>query len=153
VNARSYWIIGSIILLLTLVSRGAAQEPPREATDAAKAGLSAFLNRIPRDALEQFGFSKDDSLAQCYLGNPFQLHTISPSALSKYRPEDTVSSIVSRTKMWYFPVMLGDEVKGILVIDKVDNRWEAVSFGYAELARKLSKIRQQWPKRGMRYHT
>ena len=32
------------------------------------------------------------------------------------------------------------------VIDQVDNRWQAVSFGYAELARKVTRVRKRWPK-------
>ncbi len=119
---------------------------PQKATAVAKAELISFLNRIPPDAFEQFGFSKDDELSQCYLGKPYQLHTISPSSLSKYQPGDKLNSITAKTKMWYFPVMLGDEAKAILVIDQVDNRWEAVSLGYAGLARKLFGMRRQWPR-------
>jgi hypothetical protein len=131
---------------MSLASQSIAQVDLQKATDVAKAGLIAFLNRIPRDTVEQYGFSKDDELSQCYLGKPYQLHTISPSSLSKYQKGDTLNSITSETKMWYFPVMLGDEAKTILVIDQVDNRWEAVSLGYAELARKLSRMRKQWPR-------
>ena len=145
-NKRTYGIINFIIILLALASQGVAQEPPQKVTEAANKGLSAFLNRIPPDKAQEFGFSKHDQLAQCYLGNPLQLHAISPSALSKYQPGDTISSIISSTKMWYFPVMLRKEAKAILVIDQVDNRWEAVSFGYTELARKLTRVKKQWPK-------
>ena len=127
-NKRTYRIIPFIIILMSLASQGAAQAPPKEVTEAANKGLSAYLNKIPPDQAQEFGFSKDDRFVECYLGNPLQLHTISPSALSKYQPGDTLGSIMSSTKMWYFPVMLGDEAKAILAFARVFKPWSLLIF-------------------------
>jgi hypothetical protein len=146
VKTKEYWTLICLFLFVSIASQGAPRAAPPEVVNAAREGLHPFLKRIPRDAMQDYGFAKDDPLDQCVLGRPFLVHTITPNAINKYQAGDTVGSIISRTNMWYFPVLLKGEVKAILVLDRIDNRWTAVSFGYAELAHKLSKLRKQWPK-------
>ena len=43
-----------------------------------------------------------------------------------------MSSILTVTDMWYFPVMIQNEIRCILVVDYMDGKWQAVSLGYAE---------------------
>jgi hypothetical protein len=46
---------------------------------------------------------------------------------------------------WYFPVKNNDKVCAILVIDWMQDHWEAVSIGYAGLARELDQMECAWP--------
>lgn len=58
-----------------------AETAPEEIMDAAKNGLHAFLQRIPQDNLENYGFTPKDPLAKAYVGIPFRVYTITPSDL------------------------------------------------------------------------
>lgn len=140
-KTRTICILLCMAILLSAASEGIAEEA---IIKAAEKGLQPFLNRIPQGELEQFGFAKGDSLEQAYAGNPFRLHTITPSALSAYQPGDSADSIISETGMWYFPVMLKNEIRAILIVDQVNGRWKAVSLGKAKLAAELAKVRKQW---------
>ena len=135
------------MMLLLSASEGIAEEAHSAITEAAEEGLQPFLNRIPRGELEKFGFVKEDSPDQAYTGSPFRLHTITPAALSAYQPGDSADSIISETGMWYFPVMLKNEIRAILIVDQVKGRWKAVSLGKAKLAGELAKVRKQWSER------
>lgn len=145
-KTKVFQIFLCIIILFSAVSMIAAQDVPPEVIEASKKGLPLFLNKIPNGALEKFGFDNAVSLDQVRTGSPFKLFQITPAALSSYRIGDTVHSVISKTQMWYFPIMIKDEIKAILVIDRMDDQWQAVSLGYAVIARELNKVIRKWPK-------
>ena len=84
-------------------------------------------------------------MSKACLGTPVLLQAIKPSALSSNQVSDTVSSVAAETSMWFFPVLIGAEVKAMLVVDRLDNEWKAVSLGYAPLAREWNQVLNQWP--------
>ncbi|MDD5482184.1 MAG: hypothetical protein PHP98_00830 [Kiritimatiellae bacterium] len=128
----------------------AAPEAPKEVTLAAEQGLRPFLSEIA-DTPEQFGFTAGDDLNAASLGAPFQLHTIPPSALEKYQAGMTVASMVTPTTTWWFPVLIAGEPRAMLLVDRLDGRWEAVSLGHAGVAQELSAFCRQW-KAAQGYH-
>lgn len=128
-----------------------AQNAPEGVLQAAADGLQPFLNKIPMDSFEQFGFVPGDDLITASLGTPFLVHTIPPAALEQYQAGMTVASIVKPTSMWYFPVLIAGQTRAILVVDRLDNQWKVISLGYASLARELGAVNQQW-KAAQGYH-
>ncbi len=123
-----------------------AQTAPPEVISAAEAGLQPFLSRISPEVRESYGFARSDAFGQVHLGDSFNLYTITPDALLNYSAGSQVSSLLSKTNMWYFLVMVENKVRCILVVDLLDGKWQAVSLGYANLAKALSKVMQRWPK-------
>ncbi len=141
------WILLCMLLLLSAVSESMAGDTPHDVIQAAEEGLQPFLKRIPQGERERFGFTKTDNPEQAYLGNPFRLHTITPAAISEYQPGDTANSLISETRMWYFPVMFENEFRTILIVDHMDGQWKAVSLGRAKLARQLGKVSKDWSRK------
>jgi len=113
---------------------------------AAEAGLLPFLKSLPPEELGNFGFSPGDQLPQARIGDPWQLYTITPSALLKAGADTPVDTLISPAGLWYFPVILGDRSRSILVVDEMENGWEAVSLGKSSLAGEMQKLKRQWPK-------
>jgi hypothetical protein len=123
-----------------------AQEPSDGVLKVANDGLISFLKQIPKGAMEEYGFAKDDNLDEAYLGSAFRLHNISPEVLSMYQSNDSVSSVISETDIWYFIVVVNDETKSILIVEKSNDEWKTVGLGYASLAKELDIILKQWPR-------
>ena len=123
-----------------------AEEVPREVLAAAKKGIIPFLNTIPEEGRASYGFGPGDQLDQAEVGIPFRVYTITPSALSNYCPGETVSSLLSPTGMWYFPVMIKGDVKALSIVDQMDGSWEVVSVGDVPLAGELQKVMLNWPR-------
>jgi hypothetical protein len=132
----------AIVLLVTVVN---AQEASQEIRIATENGLPAFLSLIPPQERSGYGFTRDDDLKKAYLGDPFILHTIAPQVLLSYQPGDAVQAVLSKTTQWYFPVMLGQELRAILVVDQMDGKWKAVSLGYVPLAKQLQRVLEKYP--------
>ena len=139
-------ILGITIWFCFAACMAYAQTAPPEVISAAEAGLQPFLSRISPEARESYGFAKTDAFGQVHLGDSFNLYTITPDALLNYSPGSQVSSLLSKTNMWYFLVMVENKVRCILVVDLLDGKWQAVSLGYANLVKALSKVMQRWPK-------
>lgn len=138
-------IWGVALLLCLFVCDVQAQGVPPGVRNAAQEGLQSFLGRISPAARGDYGFTGSDNLARVKLGTPLNLLTITPEALLSYQASRPVAAILTKTKMWYFPVMLQNEVRCILVVDQVDGKWQAVSLGYANLAKALGTIKQRYP--------
>ncbi|MHB8067353.1 MAG: hypothetical protein ACYDIC_05575 [Desulfobaccales bacterium] len=138
-------ILFNIVALLLSISIVNAQEASPEIRMAAKAGLPHFLKHIPQGRESAYGFSKNDAIAQAYLGEPFNLYTIKPQAILGYTPGDSVQSVLSPMNIWYFPVMLKDEIRSILEVGQMDGKWQAVGFGYMPIANNLRGVMQRWP--------
>lgn len=118
-------------------------EAPLKVVLAAKKGLPRMVNL---GAVKDWGVT-DEELRSASLGEPLRKYDITIAALRSYHSGDTVISILLETDYWYFPVIINDEIKLILIVGKnLSNAdWEAGAFGYDGLAKKLNKIMQQWP--------
>jgi hypothetical protein len=141
------WLLGGLLLVATVREAPGEEAPGRaQIRVVAEAGLPGFLARIPAGAEAEFGFSQTGDTARATLGEPLHLLTITPDALRAYRPGDDVDTVLSETDMWYVPVLVDDEVRAVLVIDRMAEGWQAVSLGYAALAADLNALQRAWPK-------
>jgi hypothetical protein len=118
---------------------------PSEILEAAETGLPFFLGQIPPGSKELYGFSPGDDLSQAKLGGALRMHTITPAALEKSSSSGSVSSILSETSMWFFPILVERESKAMLVVDRDGETWKAVSLGYAGLGHQLNELLAKWP--------
>lgn len=116
---------------------------PLKVVLAAKAGLPRMVNL---GAVKDWGVT-DEELRTASLGEPLRKYDITIAALRSFHLGDTVVSILSGTDYWYFPVIINEEIKLILIVGKnpPSADWETGAFGYDVLARNLNKIMQQWP--------
>jgi hypothetical protein len=93
-----------------------------------------------------FGFKENDSLDQACLGEPFKFYQFNKEAILNYTKNSDVSSVLVYVDQWYFPVMIGNNARTILIVSKMKGLWKAVSFGgRTTFAVELDKIRKQWP--------
>ncbi|HTL59635.1 MAG TPA: hypothetical protein VL361_28450 [Candidatus Limnocylindrales bacterium] len=116
-----------------------------EVLEAAQSGLPFFLGQIPPGSKELYGFSANDDLSRARLGPGLQMHAITPRVLKQASAASNISSLLSETGMWFFPVLIESESKAMLVVDRVDSSWKAVSLGYAALGHELNDVLAQWP--------
>lgn len=140
-----FFVIFCSVALFFVGWNGLAEDAPPAVVEAAQSGLLPFLNHIPPGEAGHYGFAPGEQTEEAYPGIPFRLYTITPDALFNYGVGDTVSSLISTTDVWFFPVVLGGDYRAILTVGQEEGSWKAVAFGKAALARELQKVRRQWP--------
>ena len=140
------WIVCAVVLGAGLMAWGADSIAPPEVLKAAKDGLPAFLSKIPAGEQSEYGFdSKEGCAKESVLGKPFRLLTITPTSLDAYQLGNSVDSVLGETTLWYFPILAAGTIRSVLVVDKTAAGWEAVSLGYAPLAKALNDLNRDWP--------
>jgi hypothetical protein len=142
---RRRWGLGLVACLALWANVLPAQTAPVEVLRAATNGLPAFLESVSLGNRELYGFTNDTELAQARLGMPWRVYTITPKNLAAHPAETELTPLLSETSLWYFPVLVGDDTRAILVVDRMDDEWRAVALGYVPLARELHQIIKQWP--------
>jgi len=120
-------------------------EAPSDVIQAAEEGLPGFLSNLPPSEMENFGFSEGDNLDEAVLGRPFLNYVILSTRVRNYKEGDSIYSVLTQSSEWYFPIMIGDETKCLLRVEKGDDGWEAVVLGYAGLAKRVALVRKVWP--------
>jgi hypothetical protein len=139
------WALGVGVWLALGVNLLWAQPAPPEVINAASNGLPGFLASVSIGNRDLYGFTNDTDLARARLGAPLQVFTITPQALAGHPAKSTLAPLLSETALWYFPVLVGDDMRAILVVDRMAGEWRAVAIGYAPLAQELHQIGKQWP--------
>ena len=135
------------VALSGYLSAGAfAETAPPEAIAAAEAGLLPFLELITPEDMSHFGLSPGDKISEAVLGAPFQLYTITPTKLLDAKDDTPVSSLISPTGSWLFPIVLDGKSRAILSVEQMDGEWQAVTMGRSGLAGEMEKLNGQWPK-------
>lgn len=146
----SKWLILFVIVLLSAVTSinvllASEQE---EATAVAAESLEFWLNVIPGQDLEGYGFSEPSQLEQATLAEPFQLHTIGLDEVHQYREQNILSVISPVQGRWLFPVLADGRYRTMLIVASMEGRFKAVGIGNAGLAQQLDAARARWPSEG-----
>ena len=142
-----------LFLLLFPASSMSREIAPREAVQAAHDRLEFFLKAIPVNDLSHYGFSAEEDLANATLGDPVRVYTISPDGLFGYTEKMELSSLLSPTDLWFFPVLYLGDVRTILTVDKMNGELKAVAIGSSGLARQLKEVQDTWPESEGYEHT
>jgi hypothetical protein len=107
---------------------------------AAMKGLKPFLDALPPEYYSRYGFISNRKVSRVSLGEPFQIHTITPDKINAYDPKEDIFSVISSKNIWLFPVLAEEKAQMLLTVARVKGRWKAVALGSAGLARQLDYI-------------
>lgn len=144
-SSRNILILGFSLLILITTIGWSSENVPEQVLKAAEVGLEPFLNAIPASEITHYGFSNSHEIKGAYLGKPIKMYTILPKNLITDNFENQLSSIVTATNQWFFPVKYKNSIKTILTVDLVSGKWKAVAIGSSGLAKQLEEAKVNWP--------
>lgn len=122
-----------------LPAPGAVQE--QGIADAARQGLAGFV----KQNLAEYGVRLPDGfplsvadgreLASLRLGRGFPVYSVNPQRL--LAADADLSGLMAPTGSWRFVALSGSRPVGLVTVEKVEGRWQAIAFGAAELAKNV----------------
>ena len=144
---RMWWLVVLCVGTHSGAVAGRAQSPAEAhaVAVAAARGWPEMRARIPAGMWRDYGFADGGAMASATLGEPLPMLAITPAALAAYQPGDSVEALLSATTLWYVPLAADGAIRSMLVVDRVAGEWQAVSLGYAPLAKALERMFAQWP--------
>lgn len=114
-------------------------------TNIANDQLLSYLEKIPGPFLTNYGITSKSDFVNVSLGEPYQLFYLDNEDIGQINQKQiNVKEIIHETNMWYFPVIFDSKYIAILIIDKMNDHWKAVSFGYSSLSKELFEIEEVW---------
>lgn len=140
------------ILLLSVASVGAGQisqfgvdlSVVGQVKQAADDGLDRWLQAIPEQDLEHYGFSGGSSFDGIMLGQPYCVHTLTPEALKSAENGIDISEVIVATNMWFVPLIQDGKARCMLTVDLMPEGWRAVSIGAYPVSRELVDLQRQF---------
>jgi len=133
------------MLALSLAVEAYAAPPPNDVLAAAEKGLPAFLKAIPKSELERYGFNNQQELSEAILGEPHEVFTMTPEAIKSYQGGARLPDLLSKTNLWFFPVIVAGEPRTILTVALMQGKWEAVDIGGLVLPKNLERVGKGLP--------
>jgi len=106
----------------------ASQVLESKIVEVAELNYKLFLQKINTGEEKKFGFNNRNEIKDATIGNkPYQIYI-------KCQSTDTP------TNLWRIPIIVQSEIRAFLTVDWVEDSWQAVDFGAAKLAEKISII-------------
>jgi len=102
------------------------------------------LDKLTNEQNNQvMGFENLEEVNKIKLGAPIQIFNIRLDELLKYDSDNDPAMILSGGQNYIYPVMIGNEVRTSIELDKIQNEWQATKFGGTNSIKLLTKIRSQ----------
>ncbi|MBD3339023.1 MAG: hypothetical protein GF353_07935 [Candidatus Lokiarchaeota archaeon] len=133
-----------ICSFLQIASFSTERVAPDDVQQAAESGFKHFLDAIPANDLDHFGFAKGVDFNKVTLGRPFKVYQIVPELIQNHDSHAIMSSLLSPTKLWYFPLIYEREYRTLLTVDYIKNEWKAVALGSSGIASELNLVEQKF---------
>lgn len=114
---------------------------PPEVVNAADEGMQTMLLNLPLNITDELGLDGCDP-EDAYLGTPYKIYLLKDVLDTENAETNIVASMIEETGQWYFPVMIDDDVKTFLMVDKMNGEWKTISIGNGPLAKKITKVRK-----------
>lgn len=108
---------------------------------AAEQGLADYVQRKQQQGgagATAFELPRGGDLAKTRIAGGFEVHTIAPQDVLAGRSE--LRHMVQASGIWRFFVKVGGKPVGLVTVQRMEGRWQAVSFGGAGLAQELSEL-------------
>ncbi|AOZ49892.1 hypothetical protein [Chromobacterium vaccinii] len=122
-----------------LPASGVVQE--QGIADAARQGLAGFV----KQNLAEYGVRLPDGfplsvadgreLASLRLGRGFPVYSVNPQRL--LAADADLSGLMAPTGSWRFVALSGSRPVGLVTVERLEGRWQAIAFGAAELAKNV----------------
>jgi hypothetical protein len=145
-------MVGSVILSILVTagcekikSAGKEQAPPKTFADAQAAAtesLSTFRQLVNAQNYKELGFESAEEVAKATLGEPIPVLVVSLNQLRQYEPGSDPNKLLTDFNQIHYPVMVGDQVRSAILVDQVNGKWKAGTFGATNPAKLIAAGRK-----------
>lgn len=129
----------AVLLSLCFVTTAFAQaardaSTTREAYVAAAQSLQTFQAMVTDQNFRQMGFATPAEAKIATLGQPLPVAMVQLDDLRAYRPGNDPAALLRDLHKMIFPVLVSNQVRSSITVERRDSRWQGTSFGAPTLA-------------------
>ena len=108
----------------------------RETQEIASRSLDT-LQKLTRANFKAMGFESPDEVAKSKLGDGLAVFVIGLDDLRKYTPGTDPNKLLVAADQVIYPVMVNDQPRSSVTVEKMREKWEATSFGGSNLIKAI----------------
>jgi len=139
-----FMILITIPLTVFSVSAGTIELSYPEIHKQASLSLETLKKIVSQQKnYKAMGFNTLDELNRVQLGKPYQVYIVRLDRLRKYDSENDSIKMLSGGNLVVYPILVDNAVRSSITLSKVDDSWQAVSFGRIGSLTTLSITRTQ----------
>ena len=121
------------------------QTPPQtfpDAQAAANQSLTTFRQLVNNQNFKDLGFESADEVSKAALGQPIKILVVSLNQLLRYEPGSNPSTMLTDFHQMHYPVVVNEQVRSAVMVDQVEGKWKAGTFGASKLAQLIGAARK-----------
>ena len=108
----------------------------RETQEIASSSLDT-LQKLTKANSKAMGFKSADEAAKSKLGDGLAVFVIGLDDLRKYTPSTDPNKLLVAADQVIYPVMVNDQLRSSVTVEKTREKWEATSFGGSNLIKAI----------------
>ena len=112
----------------------------RETQEIANSSLDT-LQKLSKAKPKAMGFESADEAAKSKLGDGLAVFVIGLDDLRKYTPGTDPNTLLVAADEVIYPVMVNDQPRSLITVEKTHEKWEATSFGGSNLIKAIIDAR------------
>jgi hypothetical protein len=144
INMRPILLIFTVIIMMSPLSKGQERQlPVEEITEIATDALGTFMQLVDQRNYRTLGFESPEEVREASLGPYLQEYSVRLDRLREFRQDQDPEQLLSGGELVYFPVTVRGEVRSSIIVDRIQEQWQAANFGNAHLIRILTSMRQR----------
>ena len=141
------FVVGLTVLLSKSVYSQEKIIIDKKIFEFAKKSLNDYVNDIlNEDNCLRFNFKSLEEARSSYLGEPYKIVYIDLNSLKAYKSDSNLKSIVIDPKIYWFPVLVKEEIRTKLEIVEKEDRLIAGEFGGIRSVNEIALTIKQLPK-------
>jgi hypothetical protein len=141
---RNLMALIAIVLVMTPYMYSQEEQTSFDELDqVAKNGLEIFKELVTSENYKSMGFESLDEVKKIDVVEPFQVFIVRLVDLLEYKSGGDPNEIISGGDEFIYPVTFENEVRSSIVVEKVNNEWEAARFGGASLVKLLNEFAEE----------
>ncbi|UCC40908.1 MAG: hypothetical protein JSV96_05595 [Candidatus Aminicenantes bacterium] len=136
-------LIAVVLVMIPYIYSQEEQTSLDELVQVAKNALEIFNELVTAENYKSMGFESLDEVKKIDVVEPLQVFIVRFVDLLEYESGADPDEIISGGDQFIYPVTFENEVRSSIVVEKVNNEWEAARFGGASLVKLLTEFAEE----------
>jgi hypothetical protein len=118
-----------------------AEKGSKETRPIAAKSLAALSQLATAGSYSALGFTSPGEVREAAVGEPFAIFNVHLDELQAYKVGSDPFTIMHGGQTFMYPLLVGQQVKSSVSIEKMNAEWQATSFGSQKVIQLLSQMR------------
>ncbi|MBE7446943.1 MAG: hypothetical protein HS132_17665 [Planctomycetia bacterium] len=135
-------LITLLFTVLVMIAQANAQSDNTEPQKVASESIVTLRKLVNEQNYKAMGFESPDEVSTVALGEPIRVFLVRLDQLREYQPGSDPNKLLIDGDKIIYPFTVKEQVRSSVVVEKINEAWNATNFGGPHLIKILANIRK-----------